>query len=197
MDDDTEKAVRALTRLPLFPFEGEFALKTIGPPMAAELVRDGEGGKPCHSCGKDDRVLWRNDRWKVTFFQPSINPVGLFLETIDHLDFDHFDDALAAEFGLLTWRLEEAVRSIESVGRVHVHRWGDGSSHFHVWFQGRPARQVELYGWGNVLWSQLLPPLDTSVIDANHLRVVTQLAASVGGTVVGGAGLVPPNVRDH
>ena len=81
MDDDTEKAVRALTRLPLFPFEGEFALKTIGPPMAAELVRDGEGGKPCHSCGKDDRVLWRNDRWKVTFFQPSINPVGLFLDS--------------------------------------------------------------------------------------------------------------------
>ncbi len=185
MDERTTRAVNALTGSPLFPFDGEFTPKTLGPPMATELVRDGEGTKPCHSCAKDDRVLWRNERWKVTFFQRSINPVGLFLETVDHIDFDHFDDALAAEFGLMTWRLEEAIRSIESVGRVHVHRWGDGSSHFHVWFQGRPVGQLELYGWGNVLWSQILPPLDASVIEANHHRVVTQLAAAVGGTVVG------------
>lgn len=184
MDDRTEKAVRALTSSPLFPFEGEFGLKTLGAPMESELVRDGEDGKPCHSCGADDRVLWRNGRWKLTSFRPSANPVGLFLETIDHIDFDHFDDGLAAEFGRLTWRLETAIRTIESVGRVHVHRWGDGSSHFHVWFQGRPARQVELYGWGDVLWSQLLPPLDASVIDANHRRVVVHFARAVGGTVV-------------
>lgn len=100
------KSSESLAGSTLFPFDGEFVLKTIAPPVAAELVRDGEGEKPCHSCGKDDRVLWRNDHWKVTSVPRSINPVGLFLETIE-----------------------------------------------------------------------------ASVIDANHLRVVVQLAAAVGGSV--------------
>ncbi len=110
--------------------------------------------------------------------------MGVFLETVDHIDFEHFDDDLAAEYGVLTRHLEAAIRGVDAVGRVHIHRWGDGSAHFHVWFQGRPARQLELYGWGNVLWPQILPPLPDEALAANHAQVLDAFGASAGGTVV-------------
>jgi hypothetical protein len=183
MDDKAAKRIAALTGSPLFPFEGNFVLKQFGPPMATELARDGEGDKPCHACAKPERALWTNGRWQITELRPSTNPAMLFLETVAHLDFESLDETMAAEFGILTWRLEAAVRSLESVGRVHIHRWGDGSSHFHVWFQGRPARQLEMYGYGNVLWPQLLDPLPAEVIAANHQRVINHFT----GTAVGGS----------
>lgn len=177
--------VQRLVSMPLFPFTGEFEVKPLGDLMAEELARDGESpDRPCHSCGGDERVLWRNERWKVTRMSPSANPVGVFLETIDHIDFEHFDDELAAEYGVLTRHLEAAIRSLEAVGRVHIHRWGDGSAHFHVWFQGRPARQLELYGWGNVLWPQILPPLEADVVEANHAAVLDAFARSARGRLV-------------
>jgi hypothetical protein len=172
MDEIVAKRVRSLTRMPLFPFVGEFELKELQSPMEAELARDGEDGKLCWACQRTDGILWSDGRWRITLTQPTANPVGLFLETVDHIDFHDFGADMASEFGLLAWRLEAAINSLDSVGRVHIHRWGDGSSHFHVWFQGRPARQLEMYGWGDVLWTQLLPPLDQDVIDSNHARVI-------------------------
>lgn len=183
MDHDQARAIERLTTSPLFPFEGDFTLKPFGAPMETELPRDGEGDRPCHSCGGDDRVWWSNDRWKVTTLRPTVNPVGLFLETVDHIDFEHFDEKLAAEYGVLTMHIEAAIRSLDSVGRVHVHRWGDGSEHFHIWFQGRPAKQLELYGWGNVLWTQILEPLPADVVDANHRHVVSFLHERIGGVI--------------
>ena len=183
MDDKTAKSIERVKESPLFPFEGAGTVKALGPPMDAELTREGEGGRPCKSCGKDERVWWSNDRWKITALQPTVNPVGLFLETVEHIDFEDFDDDLGSEFGLLTMHLEAAVRLLDSVGRVHIHRWGDGSSHFHVWFQGRPARQLELYGWGNILWSQVAEPLPAESIDANHALVIEQLHARAGGVI--------------
>ena len=180
----SEQPTDATTRMqgsPLFPFDGDLTLRTLSPLIDHELVREGEGGRPCRSCDSDDRTLWSNERWKLTWMSPTANPVGLFLETVEHIDFEHFDDDLASDYGLLTVRLESAIRSLDSVGRVHIHRWGDGSSHFHVWFQGRPARRLELYGWGNVLWSQLAEPLPHTEVQANHAAVVEQLCASVGG----------------
>ncbi len=177
MDD----AVRRVIESPLFPFDEHLELKPLSDVMDAELPRDGEAGKPCHSCRETDRVLWSNDRWKVTAIRPTANPVGLFLETVDHIDFEHFDSLLANEFGMLTWILERAISSIETVGRVHIHRWGDGSEHFHVWFQGRPAGQLEMYGWGNVLWPQVLPPLASDTVSANHARIIAELTTAVGG----------------
>ena len=152
--------------------------------MSAELERDGEGEKPCHSCTKPERVLWTNGRWNVCWFVPTANPVMLFLETVEHVDFESFDEPMAAEFGVLTWRLEEAIRSIGGIGRVHVHRWADGSSHFHVWFQARPAGQLEYYGWGNVLWPQLAEPLAIDVVRGNHQRVVERLVETAGGNLL-------------
>ena len=182
MDDAQTEAIRRVTSSPLFPFDEQLAVKPLGELMEHEIIREGEGDRPCKSCGDDDRVLWQNDRWKITPLQPTANPVALFLETVEHIDFDDFDTEMASEFGVLTWQLERAISELDSVGRVHIHRWGDGSAHFHVWFQGRPARQVELYGWGNVLWSQVLPPLPADEINANHALVIARIAAAVGGT---------------
>lgn len=173
------KLVQRLTNMPLFPFEGDLTVRTLGEPMAEELPRAGEGGKSCPSCDRSDGILWSNDRWRLIAIEPSVNPVGLFLETNQHLDFEDFDRETAAEFGVITWQLEAAIRELDSVGRVHIHRWGDGSSHFHVWYQGRPARQLELYGWGNVLWPQILPSLPLETIDANHRQVVDRFVASL------------------
>jgi hypothetical protein len=165
---DSDRAIKRLVSSPLFPLQGDFALKTLTPMMDAELPRDGEDGRPCQSCLHQEHVLWKNERWRITSAAPSANPVALFLETIDHVEFAEFDPEMAREFGLLVWHLELAIASIPAVGRVHIHHWGDGSSHFHVWFQGRPARQLELYGWGNVVWGQLLEPLSLATITANH-----------------------------
>ncbi|WP_395154191.1 hypothetical protein [Ilumatobacter sp.] len=188
MDDASQAALDAMSASPLFPFVGKLTVKPLGEPMARELQREGEGDRPCKSCGNNDRVWWSNQRWKVTAIRPTANPVGLFLETVDHIDFEHFDTTMAAEFGVLVMQMEGAIRSLTSVGRVHIHRWGDGSEHFHVWFQGRPAKQLELYGWGNVLWSQVLPPLPADEIDANHAVVVDRFHAVAGGIVADRAG---------
>jgi hypothetical protein len=174
-----EPKIDRMVNSPLFPFTREFALKSLSVPMAAELEREGEGATPCHSCGHPERALWTNGRWQITRGLASSNPVLLFLETVEHLDFETLDEAMAAEFGVLTWRLEAAIRALDSVGRVHVHRWADGSSHFHVWFQGRPARQIEMYGWGNVLWPQLLPALPEDVVRANQALVMEHFERSV------------------
>ena len=179
MSSDADASLR-MTQSPLFPFSGDLTVKQLGEPMATELPREGEAGRPCDECGNDDRVLWTDGRWRITALRPTVNPVALFIETVDHLDYEDLDEAMAAEFGVLSWRLEAAIRSIDSVGRVHIHRWGDGSSHFHVWFQGRPARQLELYGWGNVLWSQVLPALPTDVIEANHQTVIAHFVNALG-----------------
>jgi hypothetical protein len=160
---------------PLFPFTRELTLKPLSAPMAAELPRDGDGDRPCHACGKPDRVLWSNGRWQVASVRPSSNPVVLFLETVEHVDFDQLNGEMAQEFGLLSWHLEAAIRVVPDVGRVHIHRWSDGSSHLHVWFQARPARQLEFYGWGNVLRPQVDEPLSAETVAANNAAVIAAL----------------------
>ena len=184
MTFDQERAIQRLTRMPLFPFEGEFKLKDLTPLMDAEYQRSGEGDSPCNRCSTEDGILWRKGPWTLAPIFASANPVGLFLETVDHIDFEDFDDEMAADYGIITRHLEAAIRAQSSVGRVHIHRYADGSSHFHVWFQGRPARQLELYGWGNNVWAQVLPPLPQDVIDAHHAAVLEAFVASYGGELV-------------
>jgi GNAT superfamily N-acetyltransferase len=159
--------VHPLTKLPLFPFEGDLQIKQLSQRLDDELAREGEGSRPCKQCNNLDDVIWANDRWVVRAGQPSACPVVVFLETRAHLNLDDLDEAYAAELGVLTWQLEAAIRAVADVGRVHVHRWGDGSSHFHVWFVARPAGQVEFYGWGTILWSQVLPAQDRRVLNVN------------------------------
>lgn len=182
MNDELEARISRLVDSPLFPLTRDFQLKALTEPMASELPRDGEGDRPCHACGRPDRVLWGNGRWQIAHFQPTANPVLLFLETVEHVDFDHLDASMAGEFGQLCWHLEAAIRSVPGVGRVHIHRWSDGSSHLHVWFQARPAGQLEFYGWGNVLRPQVDDALPADFIHANHALVVAAFEARIGST---------------
>jgi diadenosine tetraphosphate (Ap4A) HIT family hydrolase len=172
MDD----ADRRLTSMPLFPYEGELRRKTPLPRLDAEVPRNGEAGSPCHRCADLTRgVIWSNERWLVSAGPPSANVATVFLETRAHVDLDELDDDMAAELGVLTVRLTRAMKTLPDVGRVHVHRWADGAAHFHVWFVARPARQIELYGWGNVLWSQLLPPIAQDDFDAHLAAIAREL----------------------
>jgi hypothetical protein len=102
----------------------------------------------------------------------------VFLETREHVDLDGLDDDMAAEMGGLMVRVEAAVRAVPDVGRVHVHRWSDGSAHLHLWFIARPARRIEMYGWGNVLWSEVLPPVAEAEFEHNLAIVREALAGN-------------------
>ncbi|MFT4866612.1 MAG: hypothetical protein ACI8RE_002810 [Ilumatobacter sp.] len=64
MDDGSQAALDAMSASPLFPFAGELTLKPLGEPMETELQREGEGDRPCKSCGNNGRVWWSNSRWK-------------------------------------------------------------------------------------------------------------------------------------
>jgi hypothetical protein len=82
MTFDQERAIQRLTRMPLFPFEGEFRLKELGPPMDEELGRSGEGNEPCRRGANTEGILWRKGARTLAPIFPSANPAGLFLERV-------------------------------------------------------------------------------------------------------------------
>ena len=179
---DSDRAY-AITSWPLFPFEGDLRLKRLGPLLEAELPRAGEGGQPCARCTDPLKgVIWGDERWVVSAGPRSACPVTVFLETRDHVDLDLLSGEMATELGVLIVRLEAAVRAVPNCGRVHIHRWSDGSAHLHFWFMARPARRLEMYGWGNELWSQLLPPIEQTVFDANLGIIRTALESPFAET---------------
>jgi hypothetical protein len=105
----------------------------------------------------------------------------LILEVRSHLDLGDLPNLLAAELGVMTVRLERAVRSLDGVARVHVNRWGDSSAHLHMWFLARPYGQLQLRGTFLSLWDDILPPIPESVWREN-LALVAAWLAEFGGT---------------
>ena len=59
---------------------------------------------------------------------------------------------------------------------MHVNRWGDGSSHFHVWFFARPGGFAQIKGSYAVEWDDILPPVDEDVRRADLHAVAAKLA---------------------
>lgn len=175
---------------PNFPFKGELQVKTLRPFEAQDFPRDGEpGGQPC-GCepGQQDQAraqrlkVWSNDKWSVTHInfgpdRPAPFPAYM-LNTVEHKDFDDFDEVDAAELGVMTLRMQKAIKSIGGVGRVHFNRWGDGGSHFHLWFLGRPLGAWQLSGFALPLWGFVLPPLDDATRAANDKIVRAHLTAA-------------------
>jgi hypothetical protein len=169
---------------PIFPFEGDLRVKEPIPDADSDMLRAGEGDRPCPSCGKDDdEYLWVDDRWRVISAERLAVP-ALFLESRDHLDLDDLDDDMASELGRLTVRLDRAFLASGGIGRTHVNRWGDGGSHLHLWFYGRPVGSIQLLGFGMPMWAQILPPLPQEEWDRRLLAVAEHLAAG-GGTLIG------------
>ncbi|MBB3045272.1 hypothetical protein KM427_23440 [Nocardioides sp. LMS-CY] len=166
----------------IFPWEvvdGAVAPKPLSAP-APEAPRLGdEGGGPCPACAgfAPERVVWEDENWQLlTDPTPSGLPLVLTLWSRDHLDTGDLDDDQAAEFGRIANRLVRIMQGLPHVGRVHVNRWGDGCSHFHVWFLARPEGFSQIKGSYAVEWDDILPPVDEAVWRADLHAVATKLA---------------------
>lgn len=165
-----------------FPFDGDLRPRSLEPPSESEEPREGEGGSECPACkAPDDDYLWTTESWRLTTMrEPGGLPVIVMLEAREHFDGPaDLPPELAAEMGTMLARVEDAVRSVEHVGRVHVCRWGDGASHLHWWFMGRPARIGQLRGSFAAIWDDVLPPTPEAVWRANLAHVVSHLRESM------------------
>jgi diadenosine tetraphosphate (Ap4A) HIT family hydrolase len=169
----------------IFPFEGDLRVRQPKPPFPTDRPRAGEpGGIPCPACAAaDDEYIWADERWRVLAARPSGVPVQVFLETREHVDMDDLDDEMAGELGRMTVRLDRAIQAVGGIGRVHVARWGDGGSHFHMWFYGRPRGASQMLGFCLPMWAQILPPTEEEVWRANMAVVAAELAKVSGAAI--------------
>lgn len=179
---DTPASLPDFTRWPSFPFEGNLRIKNLAEPVAIEPPRKGEDSADCVACNApDDAYIWVSERWRVrSMDRPTGLPMVLILESRSHLDLGDLPNLLAAELGVMTVRLERAVRSLDGVARVHVNRWGDGSAHLHMWFLARPYGRLQLRGTFLSLWDDILPPIPESQWREN-LALVAAWLAEFGG----------------
>jgi diadenosine tetraphosphate (Ap4A) HIT family hydrolase len=177
-----ERAKDALRMPPVeewetWPFDGELGPRALLPPVPEEKPRRGVGGVDCWPCeSTDDEYLWTNERWRLRGLGPMSLPVVVLLEPREHYaEPGDLPEELAAELGVLIARIEQAVRSVGGIGRVHVCRWGDGSEHLHWWFMARPARLPQLTGSLVAVWDDVLPPLPESIWRENLAIVAAAL----------------------
>jgi hypothetical protein len=180
------------TRWPSFPFEGDLRVKHLAEPVAVEPPRSGEDASDCVACNTpDDAYIWASDRWRVRGMdRPTGLPIVLILECRSHLDIGDLPNLLAAELGVMTVRLERAIRSLDGVARVHVNRWGDGSAHLHMWFLARPYGRLQLRGTFLSLWDDILPVIPEEQWLEN-LALVAEWLAGFGGRAIA----EPPHIH--
>jgi diadenosine tetraphosphate (Ap4A) HIT family hydrolase len=157
-------------------------VKKLVEPVDVEPARKGEDAAECVACNApDEAYIWVSERWRVRAMdRPTGLPMVLILESRSHLDLGDLPNLLAAELGVMTVRLERAVRSLDGVARVHVNRWGDGSAHLHMWFLARPYGRLQLRGTFLSLWDDILPPIPESQWREN-LALVAAWLAEFGG----------------
>jgi len=180
------------TRWPSFPFEGNMRIKPLAAPVEVEPPRNGEDVADCVACNTpDDAYIWISERWRVRAMdRPTGLPMVLILECRSHLDLGDLPNLLAAELGVMTVRLERAIRSLDGVARVHVNRWGDGSAHLHLWFLARPYGRLQLRGTFLSLWDDILPVIPEAQWREN-LALVAAWLAEFGGQAIA----EPPHIQ--
>jgi len=164
----------------VFPFEGEIRMRSVEEPVLPEPLRHGEDGEPCGACTDGlSREIWADERWMLVPLSETSIPIVL-LEPQEHLDSTDLDDAMAAELGLLTTRLERALLALGGVARVQVMKIGDGSAHLHVWFLARPEGLLQMRGSSLTDWADALPVLpDDEWLDLQR-EIAAGLAAGGG-----------------
>jgi diadenosine tetraphosphate (Ap4A) HIT family hydrolase len=179
---DSARPLPAFTGWPTFPFDGDIHVKPLDDPVPLEPARQGENAAQCSACNApDDRYIWISERWRVrSLDRPTGLPMVLILESRSHLDLGDLPNLLAAELGVMTVRLERAIRSLDGVARVHVNRWGDGAAHLHVWFLARPYGRLQLRGTFLSLWDEILPTVPEAQWREN-LAMVAAWLAEFGG----------------
>jgi diadenosine tetraphosphate (Ap4A) HIT family hydrolase len=169
---------------PLFPLEGAMTTKPLDPPILPEPARRGEaGGEDCLGCSdRLELTAWQDARWQVGIPpQPHGLPMVAILQPRAHHDLEDLPPDLAAELGPMIQRVARAIGRIDSVGRVHVNRWGDGSLHFHVWFLARPKGMWQMRGAMLAVWDDLLPRVPDEEWQRNR-RLVAAALAEEGGS---------------
>ncbi|WP_078960129.1 hypothetical protein [Streptomyces sp. NRRL B-24085] len=174
----------SVTAWDTFPFEGDFRVKRLRPPVLPEPDRAGEGGpEECRTCLKPvTQALWADDHWRLDEVgTESRLPAVVMLQPRGHHDLSDLPAERAAELGPLLQRVERAVLALDGVARVHVNRWGDGAAHLHFWLLARPAGLVQLRGSFLPVWEELLPPVPEEERREAHRRIAAALAAD-GGT---------------
>ena len=167
----------------IFPFEpAGLVIRPLDPLTLPEPPRQGEGGRECARCARPhERVVWSDEHWTLSGFgEPPGVPFAAILESRAHLDLGDLDDERAAELGRLIVTVERAAQALPGVARVHVNRWGDGGSHLHVFFLGRPAGMLQLRGSCLPLWEEMLPWVPAAAAGL-ALRSVAAALAGRGG----------------
>jgi diadenosine tetraphosphate (Ap4A) HIT family hydrolase len=160
-----------------FPFDGEMRPRRLAPPAEVDTPRRGEGGVECDRClARDDEYFWTSERWRLHALGPTGLPFIALLEPREHYaEPGDLPDDLAAEFGVLTGRIERAIRDLGNIGRVHVCRYGDGGEHLHWWFIARPTRIPQLVGSFITIWDDVLPPVPEKIWRNDVARVAAAL----------------------
>lgn len=180
-------AVEEMPGWDIYPYETEgLRLKPVQPPADEEPPRRGERAEDCWCAGTtapgEDRLVWSNDRWRLTFSDDTGLPVMLMLMPVEHHDLPSLPGGLAAEMGQLVVAISDAVEHVPSVGRVQLAKYGDGGAHLHLFFFGRPARMLQLRGSPLIDWEENLPRVPLDVLRANARVVADRMVVHVGGT---------------
>jgi diadenosine tetraphosphate (Ap4A) HIT family hydrolase len=162
-----------------WPFEGGVTPKALVPP-APEPPRMGVGGVDCEACARPDAdCFWTDERWRLLEQGPGGLPFVCILEPRVHIDAPgDADPDFAREMGWMIARVEQAVRAIGHIERVHVSRFGDGAEHMHWWFIARPADQAQFAMMTAVIWDDVLPLVPQDVWDDNKAAVAAAMDAS-------------------
>ncbi|MET7946012.1 hypothetical protein [Micromonospora sp. NPDC005324] len=181
-DDERRLPLARMTGWEISPFESDgLRVSPLRPPVLPEPARHGEDPADCDTCRNRDEGIWFNERWRLIRIPGVGVPLALMLLPLDHHDMADLPDELAAELGLLSTRIVRHMQALPHVSRAHVHRFGDGGAHLHVWFFARPEGQAQLFGSWLIAWDDLLPEYPSDVADADAAAVVDALVESHGG----------------
>ena len=164
---------------PWFPFTGDIRVKDLEPPVIPEPARSDESPDDCSVCQrKAEDFVWADESWALQAFRHSPFPGIVLLVPRTHYDsYADLPEALLAQVGPMTARVERAVLSIGTAARVHVCRLGDGGGHLHLWFMPRPLGAMQLRGSMFPMWFDLLEPLPAAEIDAALATIAAAMRA--------------------
>lgn len=168
----------------IFPFEGDISVRQVDEPVVPEPRRHGDDGEPCGACTDGvERAIWVDERWMLVPQRETPFPI-LMLEPREHLDSVDLDDAMAAELGVISVRLERVLLGLGGVGRVHVMKIGDGSYHLHLWFFARPEGFLQVRGSSLSDWSDALPVMPDDEWRDLQREIAAGMAAAGGRATV-------------
>jgi diadenosine tetraphosphate (Ap4A) HIT family hydrolase len=152
------------------PYVEPLTIRELGEPVIPEPPRRGEeGGEPCGLCtGHATAAVWQDEHFSL---HPPVGgslPGAVWMASHEHADsFSDLSPEVAAAFGPVAARVERAILGLGGFARVHLYRWGDVGSHFHVWFVPRPLGMLEGSGMMLPLWEDVLPNVtDEELADA-------------------------------